>query len=122
MKKSKLYPVIFAFFTAIITFIAGFAISFRAFHLDTKLAISVGMGLGMLFYILSYFNIRASFEIKRIVRDYHLTAKDLSKLTGLRESDFPIYNDSLNLIIPKRHWPQILDRLHEFEKAQEKNK
>ena len=122
MKKGQYYPTVFATFSAIIAFIAGAAISSRTFNLDMKWSVSVGMLVGLLFHILSYFRAKASVEIKRITKKFNLTSSELAKITGLRESDFPIYNGSLNLIVPKKHWPKILDRLQEYERAQESNK
>ena len=68
------------------------------------------------FYVLSYFRGHASYEIKAIVAKYHLTDQDLAKITGMKASDFPIYHNKLQLIIPKRQWPKVLNALQEYDK------
>lgn len=67
------------------------------------------------FYGLSYFRAKASQEIKRITFKYHLNDQQLAKITGMKASDFPIYHDKLQLIIPKRKWPQVLEALRRYE-------
>ena len=53
----------------------------------------------------------ASVEIKRIVYKYKLTDQEVANITGMKPSDFPIYHDRLQLILPKRYWPRVLDAL-----------
>ena len=68
---------------------------------------------------MSYFRGHASVEIKRIVYKYKLTDQEVANITGMKPSDFPIYHDRLQLILPKRYWPRVLDALQKYEKEQE---
>ena len=34
----------------------------------------------------------------------------------MKASDFPIYHNKLQLIIPKRQWPKVLNALQEYDK------
>ncbi|NRO45536.1 hypothetical protein IMAU30034_01734 [Lactobacillus helveticus] len=43
----------------------------------------------------------------------------MANITGMKPSDFPIYHDRLQLILPKRYWPRVLDALQKYEKKQE---
>ena len=70
------------------------------------------------FYVLSYFRGHASYEIKAIVARYHLTDQELAEITGMKASDFPIYHNKLQLIIPKRQWPRVLNALQEYDQEQ----
>ncbi|MBD5430773.1 hypothetical protein [Lactobacillus sp.] len=117
MKFNKYFPVFYAFASAIIAFIAVFFICLRTFHLAMPLAVIIGAVFEIFFYGLSYFRGHASQEIKRITFKYQLTDQQLAKITGMKATDFPIYHDKLQLIIPKRKWPQVLDALQKYEKA-----
>lgn len=119
MKKQALFPVIYAIISAIITFIAVFFICNRTFRLSLSLNILVSGIFALIFFVLSYFRGHASVEIKRIAAKYHLTDQDLAAITGMKPSDFPIYNNKLQLILPKRYWPKILDALQKYEQQQE---
>lgn len=122
MKQVKLFPVIYGVISALISFIAVFFICQRTFHLNLPMAVGVAGICALIFYVLSYFRGHASYEIKRITAEYHLTDQDLAEITGLRASDFPIYHDKLQLIIPKHKWPQVLYQLQEYEKKQLQDK
>ncbi|MCH3905098.1 MAG: hypothetical protein LKF01_02645 [Lactobacillus sp.] len=115
--KKRLFPVIYGIFSAIVSFIAGFFIAKRSFHLNLQMSILIAGVIALLCFILAYFRGHASAEIKRIVAKYHLQDTDLAKITGMRASDFPIYHNQLSLIIPKRDWPRVLDALQKFERA-----
>lgn len=119
MKKNSIFPVAYGIISAIITFIAVFFIAYRTFRLNLQLAIIVAGICAILFFILSYFRGHASMEIKRIVYKYQLTDQELAQITGMNPSDFPIYHDRLQLILPKRYWPKILDALQKYEQKQE---
>lgn len=119
MQKRQLFPVIYGLISALISFIAVFFICQHSFHLGFRWALVIaGIG-GVLFFVLSWFRGHASVEIKRIVAKYHLSDEDLAKMTGLKASDFPIYHDQLQLILPKRYWPRVLDALQKYEKERE---
>lgn len=75
--------------------------------------------LRLSFYVLSYFRGHASYEIKAIVAKYHLTDEELAKITGMKASDFPIYHNKLQLIIPKRQWPKVLNALQEYDRQRQ---
>lgn len=122
MAKKSLFPVIYGFISALIAFIAVFFICVRTFRMNLQVAIIIAGILAILFFGLSYFRGHASVEIKRIVYKYKLTDQDLAKITGLKASDFPIYHDKLQLILPKRYWPRILDSLQKYEKQREQMK
>lgn len=121
MKKS-IFPIIYGALSALIAFIAVFFICLRSFHLNLSLNILFSGIIALLFFALSYFRGHASVEIKRIARQYQLTDQDLAQITGLKPSDFPIYHNKLQLILPKRYWPKVLDALQKYEKEQEENK
>ncbi|QNQ81277.1 hypothetical protein [Lactobacillus sp. PV034] len=120
MKKAKYFPVIYAILSAIISFLAVLIICQR-FHLQLSRAVIVSGLFAVFFYIISYFRGHASFEIKRITKQYHLSADDLAKITGMKSSDFPIVKGQLQLILPKRKWPQLLEKLQNFEQKKIKN-
>lgn len=122
MAKKSLFPVIYGFISALIAFIAVFFICMRTFRMNLQVAIIIGGIFAIFFFVLSYFRGHASVEIKRIVYKYKLTDQDLAKITGLKASDFPIYHDKLQLILPKRYWPRILDSLQKYEKQREQMK
>lgn len=116
MKLNKYFPVFYALASALIAFIAVFFICLRTFHLALPVAIGAGAVFAIFFYGLSYFRGHASQEIKRITFKYHLTDQQLAEITGMKASDFPIYHDKLQLIIPKRKWALVLDALQKYEK------
>ncbi|MDE7056071.1 MAG: hypothetical protein K2O64_02320, partial [Lactobacillus sp.] len=116
MNKNQIFPVVYGIISAIISFIAVFFICMRSFHLNLQLTILLSGIFAIFFFILSWFRGHASVEIKRIVYKYHLTDQDLAEITGLKASDFPIYHNHLQLILPKRYWPRILNSLQEYEK------
>lgn len=122
MAKKSLFPVIYGFISALISFIAVFFICTRTFRMNLQVAIIIAGIFAIFFFGLSYFRGHASVEIKRIVYKYKLTDQDLAKITGLKASDFPIYHDKLQLILPKRYWPRILDSLQKYEKQREEMK
>lgn len=98
-----------------------FFIAQRTFHLSLPMAV-LGAGVfAAFFYVLSYFRGHASYEIKAIVAKYHLTDQELAEITGMKKSDFPIYHNKLQLIIPKRQWPKVLNALQEYD-VQQQNK
>lgn len=117
MKKQSLAPVILGVFSALISFIAVVALIARNYKWNLTVTLLLGTVVAVIFYILSYFRLKASLEIKRITKELNLTAKDLAKITGLQETDFPIYNSKLQLIVPKRRWPHILNALQEYERT-----
>ena len=115
MKQTKYFPVIYGVISALIAFIAVFFIAQRTFHLSVSIAI-LGAGIfAAFFYVLSYFRGHASYEIKAIVAKYHLT----DEITGMKASDFPIYHNKLQLIIPKRQWPKVLNALQEYDRQRQ---
>jgi len=122
MQKHNLFPVIYGIISALISFIAVAFICLRTFHMNTSLAIVVAGLVAIAFFIWSWFRGHASVEIKRIAYKYKLTDQELAKITGLKASDFPIYHDKLQLILPKRYWPRILDALQKYEKEREQAK
>lgn len=117
---NKYFPVIYGIISAIIAYIAIFFVMIRTFHLNLTIAIGIASIGAVIFFVTSYFRGHASYEIKRIVTKYHLTDVELAKLTGLKKSDFPIYHDKLQLILPKRYWPKILVTLQKYEKDHSK--
>lgn len=119
MKKNNIFPVVYGIISAIIAFIAVFFICMRSFRLNLQLAIILAGVFALFFFALSYFRGHASVEIKRIVYKYKLTDQELAKITGMKASDFPIYHDKLQLILPKRYWPKVLDALQKYEREQE---
>lgn len=116
MKKDSIFPLIYGIISAILSFIAVLFICLRSFALNLQLAVVIAGVFAILFFVLSYFRGHASVEIKRIVREYHLTDQELAKITGMKASDFPIYHDQLQLILPKRYWPKVLDALQKYER------
>lgn len=119
MKQTKYFPVIYGVISALIAFIAVFFIAQRTFHLSASIAI-LGAGIfAAFFYVLSYFRGHASYEIKAIVAKYHLTDEELATITGMKASDFPIYHNKLQLIIPKRQWPKVLNALQEYDRQRQ---
>ncbi|EFG54690.1 hypothetical protein LA664_02970 [Lactobacillus amylolyticus] len=119
MNKGKIFPVAYGVISAIISFIAVFFICMRSFRLNLQLSIALAGVFALFFYVISYFRGHASVEIKRIVYKYQLTDQELAQITGLKASDFPIYHDQLQLILPKRYWPRILDALQKYEQEHE---
>lgn len=115
LKLGKYFPVIYALISAIIAFIAAFFICLRTFKLALPISVICGGVFMIFFYGLSYFRAKASQEIKRITFKYRLNDQQLAKITGMKATDFPIYHDKLQLIIPKRKWPQVLDALRRYE-------
>ncbi|MDX5063392.1 hypothetical protein SD915_04100 [Lactobacillus crispatus] len=110
------------FYSLVISFIAVIFICLHSFRMNLQLAIITASVFAIFFFGLSYFRGHASVEIKRIVYKYKLTDQELAKITGLKASDFPIYHDRLQLILPKRYWPRVLDALQNYEKEHESAK
>ena len=110
MKQNKYFPVIYGIISALIAFIAVFFIAQRTFHFSLPMAILSAGIFAAFFYVLSYFRGHASYEIE-----------ELAKITGMKASDFPIYHNKLQLIIPKRQWPRVLNALQEYD-AKQQNK
>ena len=106
MKQSKYFPVIYGVISALIAFIAVFFIARRTFHFSLPMAVLNAGIFAAFFYVLSYFRGHASYEIR---------------ITGMKASDFPIYHNKLQLIIPKRQWPRVLNALQEYD-AKHQNK
>lgn len=119
MKKSNIFPIIYAIISAILTFIAVFFILFNTFHINLSFTIFGAALIAVISYVYSYFRAHASAEIKRIVYQYGLNDAELAKMTGLKKSDFPIYQDKLQLILPKRMWYRVLHVLQEYEQKQQ---
>ena len=118
-KNESIFPVVYGVISAIISFIAAMFICLRSFRLNLQVSIIVAGIFAIFFFGLSYFRGHASVEIKRIVYKYKLTDQELAKITGMKASDFPIYHDRLQLILPKRYWPRVLDALQKYEKERE---
>ena len=118
-EKESIFPVIYGVLSAVISFIAVIFICLHSFRMNLQLAIIAASVFAIFFFGLSYFRGHASVEIKRIVYKYKLTDQELAKITGLKASDFPIYHDRLQLILPKRYWPRVLDALQNYEKEHE---
>ena len=118
-EKESIFPVIYGIISALISFIAVFFICLHSFRMNLQLAIILAGVFAIFFIGLSYFRGHASVEIKRIVYKYKLTDQELAKITGMKASDFPIYHDHLQLILPKRYWPRVLDALQNYEKEHE---
>ena len=115
-EKESIFPVIYGIISALISFIAVFFICLHSFRMNLQLAIILAGVFAIFFFGLSYFRGHASVEIKRIVYKYKLTDQELAKITGMKASDFPIYHDHLQLILPKRYWPRVLDALQIMKK------
>lgn len=118
-EKESIFPVIYGIISALISFIAVFFICLHSFRMNLQLTIILAGVFAIFFFGLSYFRGHASVEIKRIVYKYKLTDQELAKITGMKASDFPIYHDHLQLILPKRYWPRVLDALQNYEKEHE---
>lgn len=118
-EKESIFPVIYGIISALISFIAVFFICLHSFRMNLQLAIILAGVFAIFFFGLSYFRGHASVEIKRIVYKYKLTDQELAKITGMKANDFPIYHDHLQLILPKRYWPRVLDALQNYEKEHE---
>lgn len=118
-EKESIFPVIYGIISALISFIAVFFICLHSFRMNLQLAIILAGVFAIFFFGLSYFRGHASVEIKRIVYKYKLTDQELAKITGMKASDFPIYHNHLQLILPKRYWPRVLDALQNYEKEHE---
>lgn len=122
MKKETIFPLVYGLISALIAFIAILFICERSFRLNLQLSIILAGVFAIFFFALSWFRGHASVEIKRITAKYKLSDHDLAKITGLKASDFPIYHDKLQLILPKRYWPRVLDALQKYEKEREQMK
>lgn len=118
-KKESIFPVVYGVISAIISFIAVMFICLRSFSLNLQLSIILAGVFAIFFFGLSYFRGHASVEIKRIVYKYKLTDQEVAKITGMKASDFPIYHNHLELILPKCYWPRVLDALQNYEKKRE---
>ena len=118
-EKESIFLVIYGIISAVISFIAVFFICLHSFRMNLQLSIIIAGVFAIFFFGLSYFRGHASVEIKRIVYKYKLTDQELAKITGMKASDFPIYHDHLQLILPKRYWPRVLDALQNYEKEHE---
>ena len=118
-EKESIFPVIYGVLSAVISFIAVIFICLHSFRMNLQLSIIIAGVFAIFFFGLSYFRGHASVEIKRIVYKYKLTDQELAKITGMKASDFPIYHDHLQLILPKRYWPRVLDALQNYEKEHE---
>lgn len=75
------------------------------------------IGGGAVAYV-EFYHLRQRARIKAMVREYQLTSADLARITGQRESDFPIYKGELSLIVPKRRWGTIEHKLEAWATAQ----
>ncbi|MFC2694996.1 MAG: hypothetical protein ACFN0Y_03165 [Lactobacillus sp.] len=117
--KNSYFPVIYGVLSAFLGFVAVFFVCQRSFHLNLQVNLLVSGLCALVFFVWSYFRGHASSEIKRITAKYKLTDQDLAKITGLKASDFPIYHNKLQLILPKRQWPRVFAALQAFEKKQE---
>ena len=115
-KKESIFPVIYGIISALISFIAVVFICLHTFKLNLQLAIIVAGIFAIFFFGLSYFRGHASVEIKRIVYKYKLTDQEVAKITGMKASDFPIYHDRLQLILPKRYCQEFLMRYKNMKK------
>lgn len=122
MKRRQYFPVVYGVISALIAFIAGFFIAQRSFRLSLQWSLLLAGALAIISFVIAYFRGHASYEIKRIVAQYHLQDTDLAKITGLKASDFPIYHQRLSLIIPKREWPRVLDALQKYEREHQGGK
>lgn len=122
MNKEKVFPIVYGVISALIAFIAVFFICQRTFNLSISIAVLVAGIFAIFFFLLSWFRGHASMEIKRIARKYHLTDQELARITGMKTSDFPIYHDRLQLILPKRYWPRVLAALQKYEQQREQMK
>lgn len=118
MKAKTLFPVVYGVLSALISFIAVVFICLRTFRLNLPTSVAVAAIFAIFFYVVSYFRGHASYEIKAIAAKYHLTDQELAKITGMRASDFPVYKNKLQLIIPKRKWAKVLYQLQEYDKKQ----
>ncbi|WLT00153.1 hypothetical protein RAM07_07750 [Lactobacillus helsingborgensis] len=115
MRKQSAFLIAYGTISALIAFIAVIFICLRTLHWNLSISILVASVFALFFFVLSWFRGHASAEIKRITREFHLTNEDLANITGMKASDFPIYNNKLQLILPKRYWPKILDALQKYE-------
>lgn len=115
MRKRKVFPIIYGIISSLIAFVAVFFISSRTFKWALPIAVMIAGIFAIFFFVLSWFRGHASVEIKRIAHEFQLSAEDLAQITGMKKSDFPIYHDRLQLILPKRYWPKVLMALQKFE-------
>ena len=115
MRKQSMILTVYSTISAFIAFIAIVFICLRTFHWNLPASVLAASIFALFFFAFSWFRGHASVEIKRIAREHHLSDQDLSKITGMKASDFPIYNDKLQLILPKRYWPKVLDSLQKYE-------
>lgn len=121
-EKQVIFPLIYGIISALIAYIAVFFICQHSFGLKLQLSIVLASIFAVFFFILSWFRGHASVEIKRIAAKYHLSDQELARITGMKATDFPIYHDKLQLILPKRYWPRVLDALQKYEKKREQMK
>ncbi|GFZ27487.1 hypothetical protein [Lactobacillus corticis] len=119
MQKPSLFPVIYGIISALIGFIAVFFICERSFKMNLSMAILVSGVFALVFFVISFFRGHASVEIKRIAKKYQLSDQELARITGMKPSDFPIYHDQLQLILPKRYWPKVLAALQKYERERD---
>lgn len=115
MRKQGVFAVVYGVISALLAFIATAAVCLRTFGWTLPIAVLVASLFAIFFFALSWFRGHASAEIKRIAREYKLSDQDLAEITGMKASDFPIYHNKLQLILPKRYWPKILDALQRYE-------
>ena len=94
MRKQSMFLAVYSTISALIAFIAIAFICLRTFRWNLPVAILAASIFALIFFAFSWFR-------------------------GMKASDFPIYNDKLQLILPKRYWPKVLDSLQKYE--QEKN-
>ncbi|RHW51632.1 hypothetical protein [Lactobacillus bombicola] len=116
MKKQSIFPIVYGLISALIAFIAVFFIAQHSFNWEVSLSILVASFFAIIFFILSWFRGHASVEIKRIASEFNLSDEDLAQITGMKKTDFPIYNNKLQLILPKHYWPRVLDALQKYER------
>lgn len=121
MGKQSVFAVVYGVISALLAFIATAAVCLRTFRWTLPVAVLVASIFALFFFAFSWFRGHASVEIKRITREYNLSNQDLAEITGMKASDFPIYHNKLQLILPKRYWPRILDALQKYEQER-KNK
>lgn len=115
----KKIPLLYGSVAAVISFVAVFFLCLRTFKLGNTVSIVWGLVLAVVFFGIAYYRAYASEEIKRIVFKFHLTEEDLARITGMRAQDFAIYQDSLQLLLPKRYLPFVLKRLRRVERQRD---
>lgn len=115
----KKIPLLYGSVAAVISFVAVFFLCLRTFKLGNTVSIVWGLVLAVVFFGIAYYRAYASEEIKRIVFKFHLTEEDLARITGMRAQDFAIYQDRLQLLLPKRYLPFVLKRLRRVERQRD---